>query len=815
MNGIQLKPQAARYKRASFDEDEVSAGGGSVPSGVGSAVGVGGLGGGISPALDGSSTVLNVGHDPSRPSISLSGLHFRRRHGLCGHQCTTYECCLTILLMFSSAALLAVFLFGPNGFTRGTHMTISTHAVPGVCLAPECITVASAILSAMNHKVDPCDDFYEFACGGWVKQNPLPDGKSIWSTFGKLWQENQLVMKNILDDDTRPTNSVAERLAKTYYLSCLDQNSTIEALGSTPIDELLSQLGGWNISSSGFNVTSWKLQSAIELAQNTYSRSVFFAWMVAPDERNSSRHIITLDQGGLTLPSRDYYLNKTDREKTVTALKQYITQVGVLMGSNEEEAKTQAESIVNLELRMAEVTMPEDERRDEKALYNKMRIMDLQRLASFIDWVSFFRSGFSLVNISVTGRTEVVVLVPSYFRQLSVIIKDILAKPTGKITLANYIGWQTVNSLVGALAPSFREAQRVLQRALMGADGAEATWRQCISDTNNVLGLALSSMFVREVFDEQSKPVAEQMVREVKNAFKENLPYLNWMDDETRELAKDKADHVTDMIGFPSFISDRDKLDAKFEGLEMREAEYFDNNLRISQWMLLKNMRRLQRPSQRGEWDMSPIQVNAYYTPSKNQIVFPAGILQAPFYDKNYPSRSLNFGAMGVVMGHELTHAFDDQGREYDKEGNLKQWWNNRTIEAFQQRAKCFIDQYSSYKLNNDSINGKSTLGENMADNGGLKAAFHAYRGWLQSNTEFAPLPGVNLTHEQLFYVGFAQVWCSTETPEATHMQVLVDAHSPAKYRVIGTLSNSVEFSKTYKCKPTSPMNPPRKCEVW
>ncbi|OQR72212.1 endothelin-converting enzyme 2-like [Tropilaelaps mercedesae] len=483
MNGIQLKP-AARYKRASFDEDDVSAGGGGISSGLVSGVGAGSLGGGISPALDGSSTVLNVGHDPSRPSISLSGVHFRKRSALCGYRCTKVELCLTVLVALLSGLLGAVVFMGTNGFIRGTHVTISTHALPGVCLAPECVTVASAIISSMNHKVNPCDDFYEFACGGWVKQNPLPDGKSIWSTFGKLWQENQLVMKNILDDDSRPLNSSAERLAKTYYLSCLDRNDTIESLGSTPIDELLTQLGGWNISSSGFNPTSWKLQSSIELAQNTFSRGVFFAWMVAPDERNSSRHIITLDQGGLTLPSRDYYLNKTDREKTVTALKQYIAQ----------------------------------------ALYNKMSIADLQQLAPFLDWLSFFRSGFSM------------------------------------------------------------------------------------------------------------------------------------------------ADHVTDMIGFPSFLSDHTKLDAKFEGLEMKEAEYFNNNLRISQWMLLKNMRRLQRTSQRGEWDMSPIQVNAYYTPSKNQIVFPAGILQAPFYDKNYP-RSLNFGAMGVVMGHELTHAFDDQGREYDKEG--------------------------------------------------------------------------------------------------------------------------------------------------
>ncbi|RWS28414.1 endothelin-converting enzyme 2-like protein, partial [Leptotrombidium deliense] len=248
--------------------------------------------------------------------------------------------------------------------------------------------------------------------------------------------------------------------------------------------------------------------------------------------------------------------------------------------------------------------------------------------------------------------------------------------------------------------------------------------------------------------------------------------------------------------------------------LNFKEDEYFANNVKFNTFSLNKNLKKIGKPANRSEWEMTPPTVNAYYTPTKNQIVFPAGILQAPFYDVNYP-KSLNFGAMGVVMGHELTHAFDDQGREYDKRGNLHPWWKNSTIKKFEERIKCFIDEYSSFEINGDRVNGKQTLGENLADNGGLKAAFHAFEDWLNTHPTELPLPGLNFTNRQLFFIGFAQVWCSVTTPEALKLQILNDPHSPAQFRVIGTLSNSHEFAENFNCKLGSRMNPKEKCEVW
>lgn len=312
--------------------------------------------------------------------------------------------------------------------------------------------------------------------------------------------------------------------------------------------------------------------------------------------------------------------------------------------------------------------------------------------------------------------------------------------------------------MTACLSKSFRDAYKGLRKALIGSEGGEEPWRYCVTDTNNVLGFAVGAMFVREVFHGEAKPLAEEMINEVRLAFKSNLPNLNWMDHETRKLADEKADAISDMIGFPDYILNPAELDEKYRDLEIDPKQYFQNNVKVFMYNLRTNLERLDEPVNRTKWGMTPPTVNAYYTPTKNQIVFPAGILQLPFYDRQNP-KSLNFGAIGVVMGHELTHAFDDQGREYDKEGNMHQWWNNKTIERFKNRTSCFEKQYNEYKIHDRNINGLQTLGENIADNGGLKAAYHAYVT-SQNFTEydFMPLPGLAMTHRQLFFVSFAQV---------------------------------------------------------
>lgn len=315
-----------------------------------------------------------------------------------------------------------------------------------------------------------------------------------------------------------------------------------------------------------------------------------------------------------------------------------------------------------------------------------------------------------------------------------------------------------MRTLTSCLSKPFRDAYKGVRKALMGSDGGEEIWRYCVADTNNVVGFAVGAIFVRQAFHGESKPQAQQMINEVRDAFKQNLRNLTWMEKRTRRLAEEKANAISDMIGFPDYILNDAKLDRKYADLNISANAYFENNIQVSIYNLKSNLEKLDQPVNKTNWGMTPQMVNAYYTPTKNQIVFPAGILQTPFYDINNP-KSLNFGAMGVVMGHELTHAFDDQGREYDKFGNINRWWENKSIERFNEKTDCIAKQYATYKINGRSLNGKQTLGENIADNGGLKAAYHAYlNSKPEKEADYLKLPGLNLTHHQLFFVSFAQV---------------------------------------------------------
>ncbi|XP_033226220.1 endothelin-converting enzyme homolog isoform X2 [Belonocnema kinseyi] len=728
---------------------------------------------------------------------------------------TTLERFLFIIVsgLLLMVIILSIVISSKSSWVEPRILHIASTEDGSHCITQHCVTVAASIINSIDDSVHPCDDFYEYACGGWVKKNPIPDGKSMWGTFGKLEQDNQLVVKNVLERQLNEMKSESEKKAKLYYLSCMDGNDTIEALGAKPMLELLDDVGGWNITGK-FNISSWSLQKSMHVLQNVYNMGGLFSWAVNEDDRNSSRHIIQIDQGGLTLPTIDNYLNKTEHEKVLVAYLDYMTRIGVLLGGEENSTRRQMQDIISFETRIAEITTPQEDRRDDEKLYNLMKISDLQKMAPFMSWVDYFKNATLLVGKKINSKTNIVNYAPEYFTKLNKLLQEYNKTTEGKVTLNNYLIWQTVRSLTACLSKPFRDAYKGLRKALIGSEGREEQWRYCVSDANNVMGFAIGAMFVREVFHGKSKPMAEMMINEIRRAFTKNLKNLDWMDAETRKSAEEKANAITDMIGFPNFILNPKELDERYRNLVIKENEYFLNNIRVNKYNLRKSLEKLDQPVNKTTWIMTPPTVNAYYTPTKNQIVFPAGILQSPFYDMENPN-SLNFGGMGVVMGHELTHAFDDQGREYDLHGNLHQWWNNATIAKFKNRTECFVEQYGDFEIDGRHVNGRQTLGENIADNGGLKAAYHAYITTPKSYKDQMPLPGLNMTHRQLFFLNFAQVWCSAVTSEAIGLQIEKDSHCPAKFRVIGPLSNLAEFSTEFNCPKGSKMNPVHKCEVW
>ncbi|XP_064418381.1 endothelin-converting enzyme 2 isoform X1 [Latimeria chalumnae] len=708
---------------------------------------------------------------------------------------TQLEIVLSLLLLLTAVTLM--------GCCIALGIKYSQDVSQKVCLTEACIMVAGKIIESLDRTMDPCDDFYQYACGGWIKKNPIPDGRSRWNTFNSIWDQNQAIIKHLLENTTFNSSSEAERKTQYYYLSCLNEQK-IKDLGAQPLIDLINQVGGWNATGP------WdkdNFMEVLKMVSGTYRALPFFSIYVSADSKSSNSNIIQVDQSGLFLPSRDYYLNKTANEKVLKAYLDYMVELGMLLGGERNSTSELMQEILEFETILANITVPQDQRRDEEKIYHKMTIADLQSLAPAINWMDYLIFVFSPLDLNDTE--PVVVYAKEYLQEVSELING-----TGKSLLNNYMIWNLVQKCVSSLDQRFQNAQEKLFEVLYGTKkSCTPRWQTCVSNTDDTLGFALGALFVKATFDKDSKEIAEEMINEIRVAFKEGLDELDWMDDQTRQAAKEKADAIYDMIGFPDFILDDKELDDVYDGYEVSEDSFFQNMLNFYNFSAKLMADQLRKPPNRDQWSMTPQTVNAYYLPTKNEIVFPAGILQAPFYARNHP-KALNFGGIGVVMGHELTHAFDDQGREYDKDGNLRPWWQNSSVEAFKNRTECMVDQYSQYTVNGEHINGKQTLGENIADNGGLEAAYRAYNSWLK-NGEEKLLPALTLNGHQIFFLGFAQVWCAVRTPESSHEGLMTDPHSPAKYRVIGPLSNSKDFAEHFQCPVGSRMNPGKRCEVW
>uniref|UniRef100_A0A8C1RX50 Endothelin-converting enzyme 1 n=1 Tax=Cyprinus carpio TaxID=7962 RepID=A0A8C1RX50_CYPCA len=729
-----------------------------------------------------------------RTDLSIGSVGLQRGLGLrCWAEKTHVERKLVVVVCALSVALFICIM------TLGLHYKKSH---PGMCLSEPCVSVASTVLGALDRSVDPCQDFYNFACGGWMRKNPLPEGKSRWGPFSNLWEHNMAIMKNLLENTSMKSLSKAEQKAQWYYQACMNEIK-IEALGAKPLQDLINQTGGWGLNGP------WEkdnFQEVLRTVSANFRTSPFFTVFVSTDSKSSNSNIIQVDQSGLGLPSREYYLNKTANEK-VTYLN-FLVELGMLLGGSEETSQKMMQEIIDFETALANITVPQEERRDEMKIYHKIQAKELATLAPAVDWMPFLSAVFAPVALN--DSEPVVVYAKEYLQRVSELISN-----TNKSVLNNYMIMKVVRKMVSILDQRFQDAEQRFLEVMYGTKkSCMPRWKLCASDTDSALGFALGALFVKATFSEDSKAFVEDMVSEIKWAFEDSLKTVSWMDPETKKAAKEKADALYNMVGYPKFIMNPKELDKVFNDFDVVSDLYFQNVMNYYNFSARVTANQLRKVPNRDQWSMTPPTVNAYYNPTKNEMVLPAGILQAPFYNHAWP-KAMNFGGIGVVMGHELTHAFDDQGREYDKDGNLRQWWQNSSVEAFKHQTQCMVEQYSNYSINKEPLNGKHTLGENIADNGGLRAAYKAYINWIEKNGEEATLPALGMTNHQLFFVGFAQVWCSVRTPESSHEGVITDPHSPSRFRVIGTISNSHEFSAHFGCKADSPMNPKQKCELW
>ena len=648
-------------------------------------------------------------------------------------------------------------------------------------------------VNSMDKSIDPCSNFYQYACGGWRKKNPIPPDQTSWSVYGKLYQDNLNFLRKILEQASSSTNhrdAVTQEVGD-FYAACMDEVG-IEKSGPDPIKPELEAIAHLN------SVRELALLVArLQMATGGY-RSILFRAGSDQDPDDSERVIASLDQGGLGLPDRDYYTKEDAKSKeTREQYVQHVEKIFELLGDNAETAKKNAETLMRMETALAKASMARVERRNPYNLKHKMEIPGLEKLAPNFDWKAYYKVlQYPKIEILNVGD-------PAFFKQVNAALAS---EP-----LANwktYLRFHVADSSAQYLSAKFvQENFDFYRKYLRGAKEQQPRWKRCVQYTDFMLGEALGQAYVRTVFSPELKQSTLDMVRRIEDAMAKRIEQLDWMSPETKQQALTKLQGIRNKIGYPDKWRD-------YSAVKITRSEFLGNVQRATEFEHRREIAKIGKPVDRGEWMISPATVDAYYNPQMNDINFPAGVLQPPLYDSKVDDAP-NYGDTGGTIGHELTHGFDDEGSQFDAKGNLKDWWKKEDREKFDQRTKCVSDQYSQYVVVEDvHINGKLTMGEDVADLGGEILAYMAW-GSATVGKNLQPVDG--LTPEQRFFIGFAQWDCANERPEDMRVRALTDPHSPSRYRINGVVVNMPDFAEAFSCKPGQPMVKPAAnvCRVW
>jgi putative endopeptidase len=641
---------------------------------------------------------------------------------------------------------------------------------------------------AIDRSVSPCVNFYQYACGGWLAANPVPGDQSRWGRFDALQERNRTILQGILEaaSSNKPTRTAIEQKIGDYYASCMDTKA-IDQKGLAPIQPDLDRINAMD----GKPAITGVVISLYRLGSNP-----FFRFSSEPDAKDSNEIIAGLDQGGIGLPDRDYYF-RTD-EKSVTIRKQYVAhllKVFELLGNSTEIAAKKAEAVMKIETALANGSMDSVARRDPAAVYHRLTVKELISLSPGFDWEKFFE------GVSAPGIKSLDVSVPPFIRAMeSVIVQSSLDDIKAYLT-ATLI---TDRSII--LPSKFQEETfDFYGRILSGAKEMRARWKRCTDQTDNALPDALGQRFVEKTLGEEGMKRTHEMVAALEKSLGKDIQALDWMTPKTKEAAMVKLRAIMNKVGTKDHWLD-------YATVHVVRGDAYGNMARAAEFELHRQLLKIGKPFDRSDWQMSQPTVNAYYDPQENDINFPAGILQPPFYD-NKMDDAVNFGGIGAVIGHELTHGFDDQGRQFDAQGNLRDWWTDQDAKAFEQRADCLVKEYSGFIGPGDSkLNGQLELGENTADNGGLRIAYMALIDTLAGKD---PPKRDGFTAEQRFFLGWGQVWCENITEESARLQAQTNPHALSEFRVNGVVSNMPEFQKAFSCKIGQPMVRYPACRVW
>jgi putative endopeptidase len=647
-------------------------------------------------------------------------------------------------------------------------------------------------LTAIDKTADPCVDFYQYACGNWRKNNPVPADQVRWGRFNELAERNNYLLYAELKQasEPNPNRTALEKQYGDFFAACMDDKLANEK-GAKPIQPLLERVAALSDKA--------QLAALVGDIQAKYLGSPFFSIGSQQDLKDSTKQIAGIRQGGLSLPDRDYYLETDER---MTKIRQqytdYMVAVFKLAGDSPDQAAAEAKNVLDIETALAKGSTSRTELRNPEKRYNPMEVSALQQIAPDFDWKQYFST------INEGQLTGLNVTTPDFFKALNQVVSTSTLPQ-----LKSYLRLHVINANAPWLSDDFYQANfNFYGHELQGQDTPTPRWKRCTRLTDANLGEAVGQDWVKRYFPPDAKANMEKLVAALKVSLGQDIQSLSWMSDDTKKEAEAKLELFRQKIGYPENWKD-------YSSIKVERDDLIGNLERAGAWDFAYDMNKIGKPVDEKEWGMTPPTVNAYYSSSMNDINFPAGILQPPFFD-NTKDPAVNFGGIGVVIGHEMTHGFDDQGSKFDGKGNLREWQTAEDRKQFVAKTDCEVAEYGSFdSVPGAKLNGKLTLGENTADNGGLRVAYQALMSVLASEGPDASKPIDGYTPAQRFFISFGQVWCENRTEQSARVSVKTDPHSPGQWRTNGTVQNFDEFGKAFGCKKGQPMMPENACRVW